>query len=623
MYLPSIQNLVLKPLTFSGTLVVDFILLTIILAILYTLSYLAPSIRKRIHRKKASKKQEQPVRSGYMSKILIALATLTLMTGLFPFDSVARTPLYFILQAALAGLTTYLCAARRVKQSTLIYVAIVALVSIPALVYSKNSFYPIYDVKKEPLYITGSITSYMESSAKGKFYYFIPVDPMIFVSLSYMCGVEVSPLIPVFRDVTFYLAIALFMFAIMKKLGRPELFPALLAFMVIPSLSFQSRILSIPYAVSILYLVILAFRDGINSKVMLAYLLTAVVMIFAHPIGPIALLTVFSVLLAWYSLTNSLKTSSVKQKKYTLTKIFSLNLYLITLLYWFLTYIYTLLFQKGVNIALSVNTFISIILGVSEKLQVEDMLFGRTISKFQAPGYSNPDFYVYAYAWAIPLSFSFTLVAAELVKTLLKKNDKRDKTSIIRELYIASSVSALLTIIVAYIGYVMRIESGQYLIPTGYFLASLSLGAVTYTLSKRKNKLIMAIIAIIMALAVGLGTHSPDWAPLEHPNFEVAAKLHPYQDIAQSILLDNVINQEAYRKIYFDYDIPIKSIQYKSIREILYRFIVKEELSLNPYKNSLFVFKKQRLGIGKVAELATTQSLVYVSDTHSAISIDN
>jgi len=502
-------NLILYTRSFTETILYDLILLLAVLIIIYILG------------KGGSKKAGDSLMglNSIMSSLIIALSIAMFILGLFPLDSFKRSSLYFVFQGILALIIIVLYVREgRISNSVIIFYTVMSFLSVPVVVYLKNNFYPIYDLSQEALYTTGSIEAYMKGSIMGKYYYFIPVDPLIIVPLAYVCGESISFLLPVIRNFVFYLVILLSIFGIIKRTSLRSFYASMLTYAIAPTLSFQDRILSLPYTTLIIYLLFSAINSGkLSREFIIILVIISLVAAFAHPIGPLTLLSALLFLVIFLKIFMSKNEMTYKTSS-TILLIFTL----ITFAYWFLTYIYTILVSKAIGLTAATIQFIDTLLGRGE---IREILSGTTISKYTAPGYRDPNFYIYAYSWALPLAITLFYLPIGLLEIIFKKNiQKVDKLITIQGL--AFSHTTLIFIGSSYIGYAFNVEPGQYLIPAGYYASTIVVGVALYKYNKLR-KLSFTILAVLIAFGVGLGLYSPNWAPLEHPNFGSSIIIFP------------------------------------------------------------------------------------------------
>jgi hypothetical protein len=80
------------------------------------------------------------------------------------------------------------------------------------------------------------------------------------------------------------------------------------------------------------------------------------------------------------------------------------------------------------------------------------------------------------------------------------------------------------------------------------------MGAALYKYNKLR-KLSFTILAVLTAFGVGLGLYSPNWAPLEHPDFGSSIIIFPFTNyIEANSIADHLSNNLI---IYSVHDFPI------------------------------------------------------------------
>ncbi len=594
-----VVNLVVETRTFIETLVYDLALLITVLLALYTYT---------LARRRGGGGEPSSRVSPGLERAVIVLSSLVAFLGVAPVHGAARPPAYFVLQGLLAGLVLYSYATRSIRPYAVAYYMVTALLSIPVTVFYRNLFYPRYMLSSESLYVTGGIEEYMESAVAGGFYYFIPIDPLILVQLSYYIGSSASMLAVPLRAVALYATIYLLVLAASERYGKPLLIVAAMVFVVSPNLSFMDRVLSLPYAFTLLYVSVSpVFYASSQFGFAVVSTILATVMVFAHPVGVFAVLLILFVALVAYRLVGlraSLEAVNAAKNVLLVTATVSAT-------YWFATYIYSLIMPKASRTATAVIRFLHNLFGG----EAQEVLLGYTVKRYGAPGYSNPDFYVFAYNWALPIALSLVAVLSLLVVLVSKKG--RGPRSPVEVVGASAAVSAVVFIGTAYTGYVLNIEPGQYLIPAGYFSASMGAAYTVLLLGARRAGLL--VLVALMGLGVGLGTYTPNWAPLEHSDFEVASLIHPYTSYLEARLFRS--HTPGLAVIYSDYDIIVRPGEYKSVRRALYQLL--ETMDFTPYRSpyyTLFILRADRLQ-GDEWRLVNASSLVYFSDYHLALGV--
>ena len=585
-------NLVIHTKSFGETLLLDYALLLAILLPIY------------IYANRPLRKKEEPIQiptkknvyTKYFEALVIALTIAIALLGVLPINSITRPKTYFALQGIVAALVTYLYLTRRLRRPILLFYLTTALATIPAIVYYRNLYYPIYDVTKEALYQTGSIRPYMEEAVRGGFYYYIPVDSLKNVAIAYSIGIQLSKIVPIVSAVTIYLVIFSSSVSTTRYLSSLGLALLALFFVNTPNLAFYYRVLSLPYASIMIYVLARSLKRD-EPQLLLIALIATITMVFTHPVGPLALLLSLAYLAAFSRIVGT-----ETQLQRVATRLLVIVL-VISLVYWFTTYTYTLLVPKATRTGNALLQFINTLLG--RRRQAAQIVAGETISPISAPGYSKPEFYTFAYNWALPVAL--ITISFIILFNVLRRRRAQLKTAILMSMGLA----AITYITSAYIGYALNIEPGQYMIPTGYFLAAY---ASAILLDKYRTKLLSLIVVIaIIGLAVGLGTYTPSWAPLEHPDFEAAARIHQYQSyIETGIIMKHLSTRQI--TIYSDYDILIATG--KSARAAIYKLLVKlnpESLSTKPY--TLVILKTSRLN-ENTAKLNRLVDITYWSTYH-------
>src|SRR5207249_10244946 len=99
---------------------------------------------------------------------------------------------------------------------------------------------------------------------------------------------------------------------------------------------------------------------------------------------------------------------------------------------------------------------------------------------------------------------------------------------------VAGSLATAIPLSFAYAEYASGRVLGQYLIPIGYFAAVVASAVVFQRLLGSRRLLIVPVSALFVFSVMSLGTNSPDWAPLEHTNFQAASSINPYPSYLDS-----------------------------------------------------------------------------------------
>ena len=134
-----------------------------------------------------------------------------------------------------------------------------------------------------------------------------------------------------------------------------------------------------------------------------------------------------------------------------------------------------------------------------------------------------------------------------------------------------------------------------------------------------RRLLIVAVSALFVFSVVSLGTNSPDWAPLEHTNFQVASTINPYPSYVDSADASNLLPANPEYQLYYDYDVTLGyGGLYKPVRAVILS-ITEGNQSFSSYPSTIFLLLNSRLQSKEVLNGALSSDLVYSSDNHFAI----
>ena len=587
--------------TFTENLLSYTILLAVLFAVLILLS-----LRGRKDR----------IFEGRLSRVvgglLAAVVTITPFVAMFSSEAFARPDVFFYLQGLAAGLLALYLALGRANRALVAYVLVVSAISMTATVYLQNGFYPLSNIQDDALYKTGSIASYQQASAQGGFYYFIPIESLILVPLSMVSGINLG--LPLVESVVFLTVTMLSLWLLTRRFGLEKAAPAAMLILSIPQLSFiTGRTLSIPYAMLTLLLVSLLATKLASRQTVGLLGVVILVMVFAHPVGPIALIAAF---LAFYGI---LLLTRLSRRETSMSVRPAIRfLLIITAGYWFVTYIYTLIVTKATNIYESTRSFFVILLGGNSKL-----ISGSTIPIATAPGYSSPEFWEFAYAWAAPIAIGLALLVVWLgVQTVVTRNREGPKSgaSIFSSTFgliaLSSCVAAFVLLGSSFASYALGSESGQYAIPCAYFLLLLPSAFVLHHLLDSRKVGVIIITALILSSVICVGTFSPDWAPIEHQDFGSESTIPTRNTCVQANDIGALVGQGS-PTIYLDYDLAAAAAvpNYKDVRAVL-TSILAGNFTFGDYSNSLFVLRSDRLADSAVDAQSQGMDVVYTSQGH-------
>ena len=163
-----------------------------------------------------------------------------------------------------------------------------------------------------------------------------------------------------------------------------------------------------------------------------------------------------------------------------------------------------------------------------------------------------------------------------------------------------------------------RGETGQYLIPVGYLLLLISSSVVAAKLPINNGKKYAVIMIALLALFIFVGTYSPDWAPLEHQDFETAATIYPFHAYLEAGTITPLISINA--TIYYDYDFPIGGGSYKPVRSIITQISSgTDPAEFAKIPVTLYGLREERLSESNILDEVNT---VYSSGYHRIIVIE-
>ncbi len=587
------------PHTFTGTLIDTAGVLTLLVTALLLLSYY--------------RKKETPLDNVRLTKFvswaIIAATTLAPIIVVYP-NGVSMSFLFFILSGAVAGLSAVYLAFGGQSRMLLAYALVVVSVSLVLSEGLRNNFAGIENYTIEPLYSSGSLAAYQTPASQG-YYYFLPIGTIISVILQEFSNLNLG-LFPVLASVE--LVMVLFgLWALFERIGLKYAYPALF-FIFSPELSFvDGRTDQFPYVAMVFLIVGLA---SVRSKRADVLLLLPIILVgvFDHPIAPISIIA----MIGFLSLVIVLRKARWLQTHRLVFTTLRLAL-VVTAAYWFLTYIYNLILPHATQtLQSSINLVTSMFFGSSKTV------LGGGITSAIAPGYSEPAFRLFVFVWAAPvaLAAAFVLVLGirGLISTVRRSKAVGETLSgFTSNLAVASCLAAIVTIGIAYAAYATGTLQGQYLIPAGYFLAVVAAGFVLNQLIGSRKILVLGVATVLIFSVALIGTYGPDWATLEHSNFQVQSTIHSYTSYSQSKTLTSLIGNHSFSGIYSDYDMSVgPGGEYKPVRSVI-SSVDQGASAFNSYGNSLFVLVNSRLLDPSVSNQTQDTDVVYFSNSHFAV----
>jgi hypothetical protein len=467
--------------------------------------------------------------------LLFAVTVYSIYAGSRPF-------LYFVVVSALFVTSVLIGKTSSDESRNILFLtAIILAISVSSSIIIGNGFYPFNTFGREPILQTGSLVAYQNDAVTAGLYYYIPIDTITSASLALVTGQTI--IVPFLVSSSILLGVVAGIFSLLWRLTRNNLTAIIGVFFImsIPSLSFLGRLFGLIYGIFYILFILLLYKAPVAS--IAGLFIISLPLVFAHPSGFIA---VFALLVPLALLgVKDWPTMGVSARRIRLCL---LTTTVIAFAYWTYTYLLSLLTRQGEKFYLSITSYFS---GVTS---------GGTAGNYVPLYYSSENGF-FAYVWAVPAALSAAFLLCTILQTIRHK--KFDRTE---SLTVASAFVGLSLILTSYLSY-PRVETGQYIIPVGYFLLVISSSVAASRLLSFNLKKYFGIVAALLALFVLIGTYSPDWAPLEHQNFEQAATIHPFHVYLEAGTVTQLVAGNS--TVYYDYDFPIGSGNYKPIRETI------------------------------------------------------
>jgi hypothetical protein len=394
---------------------------------------------------------------------------------------------------------------------------------------------------------------------------------------------------------------------LIKRIGVKEALPSILLLVSIPPLTFQAGRFSESAPFLFLVMALLAIHSNFPSRRLLFLAILGIIVgVYVHPTAPIILVSIFAIM----TVLSIRKFDRIKGT----VKVFII-LTLITLAYWFNTYLYLLLGGSATDLLDAGIRLLTSFVGGG----AGEVISGSRISSVLAPGYSDPKFLFFSFSWSIPVALSMSLLSTVIILLIFSKSFWSSRKGTKVTLGMSAALASGLFILLAYAGYYAGAIPGQYAIPIAYGLALIgSVMTVSIILESRKILPVM-LIAFILAASVAIGTYSPDWASIEHPEFEVAAKMHPYDSSIQTDELTKIYGQNNTLTVLNDYDIGLETgWGTKNVRSVI-RDVIDGKATFKNYTNILFILKVERLQQERVVVQVYDNNVIYYSNTHLVV----
>jgi hypothetical protein len=520
----------------------------------------------------------------------LLLLALSIVTGYSVYVG-SRSIFFFVLLSALF-VTSILIGLDRTRDTgkILLLTGVLLAVSIPTAIFVGNHFYPYNSFGSEPILQTGNLSSYEQSASALGVYYFIPIETLINTFLALIIGQSI--IVPYISTTAILIATVVGLFSLLRKLNYGNLAAIIGVFFLvsIPSLTIIGRM---PLVYTIFYILLLVMLYKSPSASVLCVWLISLPMIFEHPSGfiAIALLLVPMTLLG----IRNWPEPGLNSRKIRLCL---LTTSVVTFAYWTYTYLLALMTNQGLKFY---STILSYFNGIT----------ATGVGGNYVPLYYSASYSAFAYAWAIPVALSTALLISVMLGYLIKKKPTSNQI-----LLFFSAFIGVVIIFAAYLSYPGG-ETGQYLIPVGYFLLLLSSSCVAATVLSQSKKGLIMLSVVLLAAFVLIGTYSPDWAPLEHTDFGTAATINPYHVYLEVESLTPILPKNA--TIYYDYDLPLQAGSYKPVRNIIVQVssgVNATEFTMPPV--TLFGVRNERFSANSTIEQL---SAVYSSGYHTIFAL--
>jgi len=455
----------------------------------------------------------------------------------------SRPFIYFLIVAALfvTSVLYGVNSSEKVFPRILFLTVLILAFSVLVAVFVGNDFYPFRGFEREPILQAGSIEAYQYGSMKEGLYYYIPIDTLIGGSVALITGQTI--ITPLLYKSFLLIGVIMGLISLLRRMSHNTVTGIIGAFFFIsiPSLTFIGRTSGLAFGVFYIFITLLLYESP-RATVISLFIVT-LPMIFSYPSGFVIIIAIL-LPLALLGINNWPKqgTSSRRIRLSVLTMI------VVTFTYWTYTYLMSLMAKMGISLY---STIFSYFEGTTAEVSVV---------QGYVPRYYYSGFEIFAYAWAIPVALSAALLISLIFQFIRKKKLDPSQSLIIVSAFAGSSI-----VFFAYL--FSGGETGQYLITVGYFILLLSSSIAATKLLTNIGKNYAVIAMVLLSFFIFTGAYSPDWAPLEHTNFETAATIHPYHTYLEAETVNSLIPKNA--TVYGDYDLPISIGVYKPIRQII------------------------------------------------------
>jgi len=470
---------------------------------------------------------------GILLCLLVTLTAISVHDGVRPFAWFLVVTSLFVTSVLLGSRNT------RATWAILFLTVLTTAISIPVAIYAGNGFYP-RTWESEPIFETGTLQAYQEGAVRAGLYYFVPIETLNGAAIAFGTG-SIS-FVSMILSATYLAVIASAIFILFRRLHSSGVVVVAGAFLFfsIPALSVFGRAGIFSYALLFMWFVLAKCRSPLSAFI--GILLVGIVMIFWHPLS---IAYVIAMLLPLVILR--IKDWPIPGKN---SKEIA-NPLLVTLVIAFAYWTYTYLLNLGVR------------MGTSFYGTIQSYFAGPAAAgggEAYVPRYSFSGLEVFAYAWSVPIALSVAYFLTSLFILLRHRRVRSERMTLF------TSFLGPAIVLISYLSYSAG-EAGQYMIPVGYMVTLLAASACVGVLLAKPGKARRIVVLTLIASVVLVGTYSPDWAPLEHPDFESASQLHPYHVYIEAETVSAFLPLNV--TVYYDYDFPLSGHLYKPVREVI------------------------------------------------------
>ncbi len=431
----------------------------------------------------------------------------------------------------------------KISSDKKIFLVVLVIGSLPLTIYSNNHFYHFGSDQGRDIHGCSLIVKTGEFMPTNKTTYYdsFPFHRILMASTSIVTGLD--RLYYVIDITVVHLLFTLILFLVSKKITSSM--RARVAFLVpfmwmsSPALSFvqaSNRVLSIVFAFTALYLANISKPNRIRNAILLFIPIT-VAMVASHASGPIFMLSLLLPLLFSSVLSSDrLRTSN------NLSLICSLTI-VVALIYWVFN---ELVFRTIMGTSHDLIRTITNFFNPENQLQIR--YAARPYLASEAS--TNP-----AFSWAVPPALIASYFLHKLQNGLIKRSQDKGKNDLVERIGGYGSLIGLVFLVTSFLvaNYGTHIDL---IAPTFAILLFLMILALPKLVSSR-NELVVIATVCILGTSLLFGVSSPDWAPIENPDFEQRRGL--YKSFVSTRHLGYFLPENVTLYLTLDYDVYIST----------------------------------------------------------------